>query len=84
MEESYVQKPDSHMVLAILTTICCCLPFGIVAVIKASKVNELYLTKQYAAAQNASSEALKWSVIGIVLGVFSGAAYAFINLIDKL
>ena len=43
-------KPDNNMVLAIACTVCCCLPFGIVGIIKASKVNGLYLTKQYEAA----------------------------------
>ena len=36
-------KPDNNLVLAIFTTICCCLPFGIVAIVKASSVNTLYL-----------------------------------------
>ena len=31
-------KPDNNMVLAIACTVCCCLPFGIVGIIKASKV----------------------------------------------
>ncbi len=43
-------KPDNNLVLAIVCTVCCCLPFGIVGIIKASKVNGLYLTKQYEAA----------------------------------
>lgn len=62
-------KPDNHLALAIITTICCCLPFGIVGIVKASKVNSLYLSKQYAAAQQAADEAKKWSIIGIVIGL---------------
>ena len=33
MEEQIMMKPNNHMALAILTTICCCLPLGIVAII---------------------------------------------------
>ncbi|MBQ9963387.1 MAG: CD225/dispanin family protein, partial [Alistipes sp.] len=26
------QKPNDHLVLAILTTLCCCMPLGIVSI----------------------------------------------------
>lgn len=38
-------KPDNNLVLAIICTICCCLPLGIVGIVKASKVNGLYYGK---------------------------------------
>ena len=77
-------KPDNNMVLAIACTVCCCLPLGIVGIIKASKVNGLYLTKQYEAAALMPQDAKKWSIIGIVVGlviqviyvIFYGAAIA--------
>lgn len=62
-------KPSSNMVLAIVTTVCRCLPFGIVGIIKASKVNSLYIAKQYSAAQKSADDAKKWSIIGIVTGL---------------
>ena len=72
------------MVLAIACTVCCCLPFGIVGIIKACKVYGLYLTKQYEAAALMAQDAKKWSIIGIVVGliiqviyvIFYGAAIA--------
>lgn len=60
-----MMKPDNHMALAIFTTVCCCLPLGIVAIIKASNVNSLYMAKQYTAAMMAAKEAKKWSLIGV-------------------
>lgn len=57
-------KPDNNLVLAIICTICCCLPLGIVGIVKASKVNGLYYAKQYEAANLAAQEAKKWSLIG--------------------
>lgn len=66
-EEPFVPKPDSHLALAIITTVLCCLPLGIVAIIKATKVDSLYMMKQYALAQQASDDAKKWSIIGIII-----------------
>jgi len=64
-QESFVMKPDNHMALAIFTTICCCLPLGIVAIVKANSVDSLYMAKQYVAATMAANEAKKWSYFGI-------------------
>ena len=64
-QDSFVMKPDNHMALAIFTTICCCLPLGIVAIIKANSVDSLYIGKQYTAAIMAANEAKKWSYWGI-------------------
>ena len=58
--QNYVMKPNNNMALAIFTTICCCLPFGIVAIIKANSVSSLYMAKQYDAAIAAANEAKKW------------------------
>lgn len=74
-------KPNNYMALAILTTIFCCLPFGIVGIVKASKVNSLYMLKQYDLAMQASADAKKWSIIGIVAGLVVGIAYAALTLI---
>ena len=65
-------KPDNNMVLAIACTVCCCLPLGIVGIIKASKVNGLYLTKQYEAAALMAQDA----VIQVIYVIFYGAAIA--------
>lgn len=67
MEEntSLVPKPDSHLGLAIFTTLCCCLPLGIMAILKAIKVGDYYTMKQYEAANQASAEAKKWCIYGI-------------------
>lgn len=64
-------KPDSHMVLAILSTIFCCLPIGVYAIVLANKVDKLYYSGQYDEAEEASQGAKKWSIIG-------AAAYAII------
>lgn len=62
-------KPNNNMALAIFTTICCCLPVGIYAIVKAAQVNSLFATQQYEQAQAAADEAKKWCKIGIGVGL---------------
>ena len=75
MEEMNTPKPNNNLALAIFTTVCCCLPAGIYAIIRAMKVNELYMMKQYDEAVLASNDAKKWSIIGIVAGAIGSILY---------
>lgn len=65
--------PDNKLVWAILATLFCCLPFGIVAIIKSAEVNNKWASGDYAGAQQSAADAgkwIKWSVItGIVVTV---------------
>lgn len=69
MEELNHPKPNNYLPLAIFSTLCCCLPLGIYAIIRSIKVNDYYSMKQYDAAEAASADAKKWSIIGIVVGL---------------
>lgn len=59
----------NHLVKAIISTACCCLPFGIVAIVFAAQVNGKLDAGDYAGAQKASQEANKWANISIGIGV---------------
>ncbi|MBD5354081.1 MAG: DUF4339 domain-containing protein [Bacteroides sp.] len=61
--------PDTYLVWAILATICCCIPTGIVAIIYASKVSPAYYRGDYMAAVEASSKAELWTIISFVAGL---------------
>jgi hypothetical protein len=65
--------PDipNHLAPAILTTLFCCLPFGIVAIVKAAQVSSLAAGGNLEAARKASDDAKRWSWIsfGVGLGV---------------
>lgn len=67
--------PDTYMVWAILVTLFCCLPFGIVSIVKASQVSSLYAAGNYQAAQSASQEAKKWAMWGALSCVIGVVAY---------
>lgn len=68
-------KPDNNLVLAIVCTVCCCLPVGIYGIIKASKVNSLYQARLFSEAEEAAKEAKKWSLIGIGVGLVINIIY---------
>lgn len=61
--------PKNWLVESILVTILCCLPFGIVGILKASKVNTFWATGNYEEAAKASAEAKRWTIIGFTCGL---------------
>ena len=54
--------PDNYLIWAILATVLCCMPLGIVSIIYSSKVSTLYAAGDYSGAQKASEDAKKWAV----------------------
>ncbi|MFO7574244.1 MAG: CD225/dispanin family protein [Bacteroidales bacterium] len=61
--------PKSWLVESILVTLFCCLPFGIVGVVYASRVDSKYAQGDYEGASQASREAGRWTQIGFFLGI---------------
>ena len=61
-------KPDNNLVWAIVTTILCCLPTGIVSIIAATKVDNLWATGQYEAAIKEAKKAKDWAIYGAIAG----------------
>ena len=59
----------SNLGLAIFSTLCCCLPFGIVAIIFATQVSSHIAAGNYDAARKSAENAKTWSIISIVLGL---------------
>jgi hypothetical protein len=59
----------NHLVYAILVTLFCCLPFGIVSIIHAAKVNSLVEAGSMEAAIDASERAKKWATWGLATGL---------------
>lgn len=67
--------PDTHLVWAILTTLFCCLPFGIVSIVKASQVSSAYHAGNYQQAEQNSRDAKKWAIISASVGLIGGFLY---------
>ena len=67
--------PDTYLVWAILSTICCCLPLGVVSIVYSSKVSSLYASGQYNEALKASQSAKKWAIWSAVSSLIIGILY---------
>lgn len=63
--------PQTYLVWAILTTVLCCWPLGIPAIVYAAKVSTRYNQGDYAGAKQASERAAMWTIISIVAGLVS-------------
>ena len=70
--------PSTHMAWAILSTLLCCLPAGIVAIVYSSNVESKYAHGDYAGAVSASETAKLWCILSIVFGLI-GYPIAFIS-----
>jgi len=62
-------RPKTHLVGAILTTLFCCMPAGIVAIVFASKVDSAYRAGDFEGSLRASSTAQFWVWISVGLSV---------------
>ena len=69
------ERPSNYLVWGILSTIFCCLPFGIVSIVYAAKIDRLWAEKDYAAAYNAASNAKMWFWLSFGLGLFIQIIY---------
>ncbi len=60
--------PDNNLVWAIICTVLCCLPLGIVSIIKSTKVKSLWLQGDHAGAQKSADDAKKYAIWGMAIG----------------
>ncbi len=74
--------PDNWLVPAILSTIFCCWPFGIPAILASAKVMELWNLGDYAGAHEQSGKAKKFTLISLFAAiawwVIFGLFYVFV------
>ena len=75
-----MSKPDNFLVWSILATIFCCIPFGIVAIVKSSKVDKLWYSGDYEGAQDAANSARTWFWWSFGLGLFVLIVYFIIQV----
>ena len=78
------QKPingTTYLIFAIISTLLCCLPLGIVAIVYASKINSLQRSGDYAGAQNAAKKAKMFTIIGTVAALVVSIFYIIFAIV---
>ena len=68
----------NHLAWAILVTILCCLPTGIIAISYAAQVNGKLIYGDYSGAKSASDSARTWAIISMVIGPVVGVIWFLI------
>lgn len=61
--------PPNYLVWSILSTIFCCIPFGIVSIVFAAQVNSKWQTGDYTGARLSSKNARLWAWIAFGAGL---------------
>lgn len=62
-------KPSNWLWQSIVATILCCIPFGIVGIVFAAKVDSLYYNKNYTEAEVAANKAKTWTLLAVGAGL---------------
>ena len=70
--------PDSNLVWAILCTVLCCLPLGVVAIVKAASVDKLWMQGRKEEARMAAKAAKNYSIWGAVISLIVLVLYVII------
>ena len=69
------RMPKNHLALAVLTTLFCCLPFGIISLIYAVQVNISSNSGNFEMAKFSSEKAKYWGMVAL----WCGAALYILN-----
>ena len=80
MEQNQQVCPKNYLGLSIFSLICCCPPFGIPAVIYASRVKGLFNKGDYDGAKRNSEKAKGWLTAAIVVGFIANIISVIIQI----
>lgn len=73
-------KIDNNLVLAIIVTILCCLPFGVVGIVYAAQVNAKAQVGDIAGARESARKARLWSFWGLGVSLAGWSLYAILAI----
>ena len=83
-QQTSVTKPETNLVWAILSTLLCCLPLGIVSIVYATKVDTLWSAGRYQEACEASKSAKNWALAGAITGIVGVLIYIVLVAVGTL
>lgn len=71
-----------YLVFSILTTLCCCVPLGIAAIVFSSRINTLQNQGDYAGAQAAAKKAKILCIVGAIGGLIASIGIGAIGTLE--
>lgn len=72
------QKPVNwvpYLILSIISTLCCCLPFGVAGIVFSAKINSAMLAGNLEEAQNNAKMARIWIIVSFAIGLLTWLIY---------
>jgi hypothetical protein len=75
---------ENHFIKSIIATVCCCVPFGIVGIIYATRVDAFLKAGNRAAAEDASKKASLWSNLAIGIGLVVNMLVTMLTVVYQL
>ena len=78
------QNVPNYLVQAILVTLCCCLPFGIVSIVYAAQVNSKRDQGDIAGAWEASKKAKMWAWVAFGMGLLANVIFLAFGLLGAV
>jgi len=75
---------NNYLVPAIIVTLCCCVPFGIVAIVYAAQVNSKLGMGDVFGAEQSAKNAKMWTWIAFGSGIVLGIIYFFVGFLGAL
>lgn len=78
------KQPNNNLVWAILSTCLCCLPLGIVSIVKAASVDKLWTEGKYNEARKTAEDAKKWALWSAITAAIFVLLYVVIFVIAEI
>ncbi|MDG1840875.1 MAG: CD225/dispanin family protein [Crocinitomicaceae bacterium] len=73
-------KPENNLVWAVLCTVLCCMPLGIVAIVYSTKVDSAYAEGRQEDAKDYANKAKNWAIAGALSSTIIMVIYVIFML----
>ncbi len=80
-QQAWPKCPPTNMVWAVLATVLCCVPLGIVAIVYSTKVSKHYYAGEFERAEHYSEVSAWWCIGAIVGGIILSPFVSLIQMI---
>lgn len=75
--------PKNWLIESILATLFCCIPFGVIGIINAIKVEKLFNEGKFAESEKASNDAKTWTIVSVIIGLAVTGLYLIAAIAEQ-